>query len=162
MKIRFPLAVAVLSFALAACGGDADDGSTGALPPLSRKPASTSRFDGVKVGHILISKDGQGNRTPKVKRTKAEAFALANSYLNDIKGGRDFLEMAAKFSEDVDAKNKPNTNCGEPGVYEGAFIEIKHFDPAWQEAALKTPVGAVAPEPVESEHFGYFLIKRIK
>ncbi len=159
MKIRFPFAVAVLAFGLSACG-DAEEGSPPALPPLTKKPASTSKFEGVRVGHILISKDGKGRRVPKVTRSKADALALAKSILADVKGGRDFLEAARTFSEDVGPDNKLNSNSGEPGVYQGAQIE--GFDPAWQEAALKTPVGTVAPEPVESEQYGYFLIKRLK
>jgi hypothetical protein len=135
VKIRFPFAVASLAFALAACGGEASDDAPATLPPVLPKPAAASKFEGMKVAHILIAKDGLGRREPKVKRTKADALALAKSLLADVKGGRDFLEVAAKFSEDV-TDNKPNTNCGE--------------------------VGTVAPEPVESEHYGYFLIKRIK
>lgn len=160
MKIRFPSAVAVFALALASCGDDAGENAPGAVPPTIRKPAATSKFDGVRVAHILIAKDGKGRREPKIRRTREDALALAKSLLADIKGGRDFLEVAGKFSEDVDGANKLNSNCGEPGVYEGAQIE--GFDPAWKDAAFKTPAGTVAAEPVESESYGFFLIKRIK
>lgn len=159
MKIRLAALAVLAAVSFAGCGdskpaGGASVGATSAPPPAA------SPFATAKVAHILIAKDGRGRRTPKITRTKADAYTLAKSLLADIKGGRDFLEVASKFSEDVGPDNKLNTNCGEPGVYFGAAIE--GFDPAWKDAALKTPVGSVAAEPVESESYGYFLIKRIQ
>lgn len=164
MKHRFAVAVVWLSFVLAGCGYDDDSSTPPPKPragPSAKTPPSNSKFADAKVAHILIAVDGKGSRQPKVTRTKAQALELAKSILMDVKvRGADFLERAAKFSDDVDASNKPNTNAGEPGVYQGTLID--QFDSAWKDAALKTPVGEVAPEPVESGAFGYFLIKRIK
>lgn len=153
------LAVLFASTALVFVGcGEDPAAKKPSSPPRAGKPTG-SRFAGMKVSHILIARDGR--REPKVTRTNEQCLELANSILSDLKAGRDFQELATKFTDDWNPRDlKPNTNCGEPGSYQGEVID--NFVPSFQDALLATPVGTVHPTPVFEPTYGYFVIKRVK
>ncbi len=162
MKIRFAAlvaltAVSLAGLSLAGCGDSKPAGSgPGAVPATT--PPKASPFADVKISHILIAMEGR--RKPPMKRTKEQCLEVAKSVLRDVQGGRDFLETAGRFSDDVNQEGKLNTNCNEPGSYQGTVID--NFVKPFQDAVLKTPVGTIYPEPVYADPYGYFLIKRVK
>ena len=163
MKIRLASLVAVTAaslagLSLAGCGDSAPAGSRPSATPATPTPPKASPFADVKISHILIAMEGR--RKPPMKRTKEQALEIAKSVLRDVQGGRDFLETAGRFSDDVNQEGKLNTNCNEPGSYQGTVID--NFVKPFQDAVLKTPVGTVHPEPVYADPYGYFLIKRVK
>jgi hypothetical protein len=135
------------ALALAACDGGTDaggqaSGASGTTAPRADPPA--------QVTHILIAY--QGAARSKAKRSKEEASALAKSILADVVAGRDMATLVAKFSDDPShVKNK--------GVF--SVSPDAPLAPAFKKAGLETPVGRVAPQPVETE-FGFHVIRRDK
>jgi parvulin-like peptidyl-prolyl isomerase len=129
-------------------GGGAAPGAAGA-PPADGK---------MTVTHFLIAfKSAQ--YMPQAKRTKEQAREVAKSLLQDAVGGRPFEEIVEKFTDDKDQKTgKPNTNNGKPGSY---TFPPPQMMPAFDKAARDTPVGKIAPEPVETP-YGFHVIRRDK
>ena len=163
MKIRLAALAALTTVSLAGlplagCGDSKPAGQGPASSPYATTPPKASQFAGMKISHILIAMEGR--RKPVMKRTKEQALQIAKSVLRDVQGGRDFFDAASNFSDDVNPEGKLNTNCNEPGSYEGAVMD--NFVKPFQDAVLNTPVGTICPEPVYADPYGYFLIKRIK
>jgi hypothetical protein len=140
---------------LAACGeSPSTPGGSGGTPPAATPSASAP----LTVTHFLIA-----YRDPSymkdATRTKEQALAVAKSLLQDAIGGRPFDEIVEKFTDDRDRKTgKPNTNNGKPGSY---TFPPPQMMPAFDKAARATPVGKIAPEPVETP-YGYHVIRRDK
>lgn len=97
----------------------------------------------VKVAHILLRVPY--NSTPeddrKAQQKAKEVYLLA-------KGGKDFVELAKKYSEDEATKN----NGGQLG-----FISRNQLTPEFTEKAFSMKQGEVS-EPVKTR-FGYHVIK---
>ena len=62
---------------------------------------------------------------------KDSAKALATKLFNDIKGGKDFAEVARQFSQDPSARNGGDMRWMGPRMY----------IPAFEEVAMKAPIG---------------------
>ena len=84
----------------------------------------------VKASHILVS-----------------TLEEANHVLSELKAGKEFSELARKYSSCPSGKN-----CGDLGFF-GKGQMIKEFE----EEAFKMKVGAVS-KPVKTK-FGYHIIK---
>lgn len=153
MRRLLCLAAAATLLPLAACDASA--------PPPSGRPGTASDAPPAQetwtVTHVLVAHSGSPAPQHKdLSRTKAEALALAKSLLVDVANGRAFDELVRKFTDDRDAKQKPNTNNETPGSYTfGPGMMV----PAFEKAARDTPVGKVTPEPVETP-YGYHIIRR--
>ena len=94
----------------------------------------------------------------KVVRSKAVGKQVAMSLIAEIQAGRSFEDLVTKFTGDLDKDGKPNTNNGKPGSYTftpGMMV------PAFEQAAKATPVGKLAPEPIETP-YGYHILRRDK
>ena len=96
----------------------------------------------MEVAHILI-------RTKS--RTKQTATILADSVYTLLNEGRNFENMAAKFSDDT--KTKSN------GGYLG-FFGINQYEVAFEDAAFALEEDGTYTKPVES-NLGFHIIKRI-
>lgn len=92
-----------------------------------------------KASHILISTDG---------RTEDEALARATAALERLRGGADFAEVAAEYSDDASVEQ----NGGDLGFFaRGAMVK------PFEEAAFAMDSGELS-EPVRTQ-FGFHLIK---
>lgn len=160
MNRRVLLALgAALALALPAC----DQSSTSTPTPPSSSTPPPSAAPQITVTHVLIAFKGpmteRMQALKNVTRSKAEALALAKSLLAEVQGGRSLDELVEKFTEDRSQEGKPNTNNDKPGSYTWPTRDIPAMDPAFEKASRATPVGKLAPEPVETV-FGYHLIRR--
>ena len=164
------LALLILAGSLPGCDGDAGKAPPAAPPPAETKtpPATKPPASGVPaapgdpraeplevtVGHVLYSYKGASRS--KVGRTKEQALALAKDAIVQVKKGRPLADLV--WQSDDQGPSGANTNRGEPGTY--TFMRGA-MEPAFTEASFSTPVGQVAPEPVETP-YGYHVIVRIK
>jgi parvulin-like peptidyl-prolyl isomerase len=87
------------------------------------------------------------------------AKTIATSLQQDIVDGRmTFEEAMEKYTEDRGPDGKVNPpGGGKPGQY--SFRMEDSFVPEFKEAGRTTPVGKLAPQPIETM-FGYHLIRR--
>ncbi len=58
----------------------------------------------IGAAHILIAYKGSMRAAPTITRSKPEAQRLANTVLNQAKGGANFGDLAVKYSDDPSAK----------------------------------------------------------
>lgn len=98
----------------------------------------------MEIAHILFRKKGGG-------RTTASAHALADSVYNLLKEGRNFENMAAKFSNDSNTKHK--------GGYLGYF-GVNQYERAFEDAAFALQENGDYTKPVAT-NLGFHIIKRI-
>ncbi len=162
MNRRVVVALATLgALALPGC----DQSSTSKPAPASSSAAPTPAAPQITVTHVLIAFKGPMTERmaalKNVTRSKADAQRLAKSLLTEVQGGRSFDDLVEKFTEDRDQDGKANTNNAKPGSYTWPTPQIPAMDPAFEKASRETPVGKMAPEPVETV-FGYHLIRRDK
>ena len=101
--------------------------------------AKTTAPDSVKVSHIMLA--GQTEERTKV---------LADSLMNEIKGGADFAELAKKFSVDQAAENG-----GELGWFTEATA-LRGVNEEFKNAIFSTPVNQVS---VVKSMYGTHLVK---
>jgi len=160
--MRCPLLAAALvalaalaALALAAC-------DAGTPTPTTKKPTPAPAAAGAEwtVTHILIatSDSPSPQHQGKVVRSKAVGKQVAQSLIAEIQAGRAFEDLVTKFTGDLDKDGKPNTNNGKLGSYTfGTGMMV----PAFEQAAKDTPVGKVAPEPIETP-YGYHIVRRDK
>lgn len=145
---------AVAALALPACGQESS--SKPAPAPASSTAPPTPSTPQLTVTHVLIGFQGP---MEGVTRSKADALRLAKSLLVEVQEGRSFDDLVGKHSEDRGPGGQPNTNNGKPGSYTWPTRQIPQMDPAFERASRATPVGKMAPEPVETV-YGYHLIRR--
>lgn len=162
MNRRVVLALGALALlALPGC----DQSSDKSPAPSSSSTPPPSAPGQLTVTHVLIAYKGpMTERMPSLKgvtRSKADALRLAKSLLAEVQGGRSLDDLVEKFTEDRSQEGKPNTNNAKPGSYTWPTPQIPAMDPAFEKASRATPVGKMAPEPVETV-FGYHLIRRDK
>lgn len=117
--------------------------------PLGGTGAAAASVDQpIAARHILISWKGavQANAAT---RSKDEARALAESLLQRLRAGEDFVALARKYSDD----QVSGTRGGSLGVFgRGAMVA------AFEQAAYALPIGGLSGL-VESP-FGYHIIRR--
>lgn len=161
------LSALLLTTALAAvpgCGGDSGAPAakppasppTGAATPSPRAGDPRAEPYEVTVRHVLYAYKGASRS--KVGRTKEQARMLAESAIADLAKGRSFEEIVAN-TDDLQGDGTPNPKGGPPGQY--TITRASGFAGPFVEAAYSTPVGQVAPQPVETE-FGFHVIRRVK
>lgn len=103
----------------------------------------------VSARHILITWKGLGNAAPEVKRTKAEAKALAEKIATEARQNPNgFPALADKYTEDQSGKG----NGGDLG-----FFTRERMVKPFSDAAFAAKPGSVVG-PVASQ-FGYHVIK---
>ncbi|MCD6376471.1 MAG: peptidylprolyl isomerase [Caldisericaceae bacterium] len=117
------------------------------VPEEEIREAFEKRRDEVKARHILIQY--KGARNSKVKRSKEEAFKLAEKILREAKSGKtSFNYLAEKYSDDPSAKK----NKGDLGYFTwGQMVD------EFQKAAFSMEPGQIS-EPVETP-YGFHIIK---
>ena len=97
--------------------------------------------DSVKVSHVLISY--QGNQYVQANRTQAQAQALADSLVTELKKGRlSFADAAKKYSDDPTVQE----NGGDAGwmPYVGTSPELEtflFFNPKGSVRVVESPMG---------------------
>jgi len=96
----------------------------------------------MEIAHILIRKNNIANSDPK---------GLVDSVYNLLKEGRNFENMAAKFSYDEKTKQK--------GGYLG-FFGINQYELSFENAAFDLKTDDSYSKPTET-NIGYHIIKRI-
>ncbi|MDY0081608.1 MAG: peptidylprolyl isomerase [Ignavibacteriaceae bacterium] len=101
------------------------------------------RIPKIRVSHILISYSN-----PDGSVDTAAAYATMDSVLAELKAGRDFGEVAKRFSDDTGTKDKG----GDLG-----FFERRMMVPEFDEAAFNLGVGQVSD--VVKTNFGLHVIK---
>ncbi|NNF21951.1 MAG: hypothetical protein HKN67_08410 [Saprospiraceae bacterium] len=106
----------------------------------NRRPARGQ----IELAHILLRKKG-------VNRTLPQTKILADSVYFLLQQGRNFENMAGKFSDDSKTKGK--------GGYLG-FLAINQYDVIFEDAAFTLEKDGDYSKPVETE-IGYHIIKRI-
>jgi hypothetical protein len=117
-------------------------------------PMPTPKLDeavpeSIAVQHVLIAYRGAKGASKTVKRSKAEAKKLAEQVLTEARGGADFSDLAARYSDDPGAKASRG-NLGKRK--RDAFV------PAFADAAFRLKEGEVS-DVVETE-FGFHIIQR--
>jgi NIMA-interacting peptidyl-prolyl cis-trans isomerase 1 len=146
---------------LAACGKTepAPQPAASAAPapsvaPAAPTPTPTPKVDepvpeSIAVQHVLVAYRGAKGAPKTVKRSKAEAKKLAEQVLSEARGGADYSDLAARYSDDPGAKASRG-NLGKRK--RDAFV------PAFADAAFRLKEGEVS-DVVETE-FGFHIIKR--
>ena len=118
--------------------------------PLVPKEVLLKGKDNIKVeinvSHILVAHKNSRLQSPP-KRTKDEAFLLAQNIKNELEVGKDFGGLAKKYSDDQSAKK----NSGALG-----WVGWGRTTSSFQEAAFSLDVGSVS-RPILTD-FGYHLI----
>jgi parvulin-like peptidyl-prolyl isomerase len=105
--------------------------------------------------HYLVVLTANPGSNPAIKpHTQAEAKAIIDNALADLKAGQSFEAVVAKYTEDS-GKN----NGGEIGII--GPESAGQFDPTFVKAALALKPGEVTTTPVYSPDFGYFLLKAV-
>ncbi|MBT8233792.1 MAG: hypothetical protein HKO66_00170 [Saprospiraceae bacterium] len=108
------------------------------IKPISKRPARGE----MEIAHILVRNK---------ELSKAGAKILIDSIYNLLGEGRNFENMAAKFS--ADTKSKHN------GGYLG-FFGINQYEETFEKAAFEIPEDGGYTQPVAT-NIGYHIIKRI-
>ncbi len=98
----------------------------------------------VEIAHILI-------RKKSLKRNLSETKILVDSIHGLLVKGRNYENMAAKFSEDTKTKGK--------GGYLG-YIGINQYETAFEDGAFALKNDNEYSQPIETE-IGYHILKRI-
>ena len=99
-----------------------------------------------RASHILVCYEGA--LRCEETRTKEDAYALAQTVLEEIKAGADFSELAKQYSDDPSAE----FNGGDLGWFtKGQMV------PAFETAVFSMSVGEIAEAPVETD-FGYHIV----
>ena len=101
------------------------------------------RVQKIKASHILIS-----YMNPEGVIDSAGAKLTMDSVLTELKTGKDFAELAKKYSDDTGTKDKG----GDLG-----FFERRMMVPEFDEAAFNLDVGQLSD--VVQTNFGYHIIK---
>ncbi len=119
------------------------------VPEKEIRDAFEKRREQVKASHILIQYKGSRGSSGKIKRSKEEAFKLAEKIAREAKSGKtSFEELAQKYSDDPSAKS----NKGNLGYFSwGQMVD------AFQKAAFSMQPGEIS-DPVETP-YGYHIIK---
>ncbi len=94
----------------------------------------------VRISAILIRGDKRGDKA---------ARELANSLIDSLKNGADFVKLVKEYSEH-DYSRKENGD-----LY---YITVNQILPEIEDAMYETPVGQIYPEPIKTA-YGYFIIK---
>ena len=117
------------------------------IPEKEIREAFEKQKDEVKARHILIQYKGAKNS--KAKRSKEEAFKLAEKIAREAKSGKtSFNYLAEKYSDDPSAKG----NKGDLGYFTwGQMVD------AFQKAAFSMKPGEIS-DPVETP-YGFHIIK---
>ncbi len=117
------------------------------VPEEEIREAFEKQRDEVKARHILIQY--KGARNSRAKRSKEEAFKLAEKVAREAKSGKtSFNYLAEKYSDDPSAK----TNKGDLGYFTwGQMVD------AFQQVAFSMKPGEIS-DPVETP-YGYHIIK---
>jgi len=102
----------------------------------------------LSASHILVMHAGSKRRSTSVTRSKEAALTRAKEALARIRGGSDFAEVAAEYS---DCPSK--ARGGDLGIFSATEMA-----PAFSDAVLSLAIGEVS-EPVETD-YGYHIIKR--
>ncbi|RMD80017.1 MAG: parvulin peptidyl-prolyl isomerase [Lentisphaerae bacterium] len=105
----------------------------------------------IAASHILIAYKGAERAGANVTRSKEEARKLAEKVLKMAKEGKDFAELARKYS-DGPSKSKG----GDLGTFKKGVMH-KNFE----KAAWKLKVNEICDSIVETP-FGFHIIKRTK
>lgn len=108
--------------------------------PGLRKYYKQSQLE-FRVAHILVKID--------TTRNENAALELANSIIDSVNNGSDWVEMAARHSGDP----KTAENGGDLYYYSGAKLGGEFL-----KSLLVTEIGKIASEPVRSR-FGYHIIR---
>jgi peptidyl-prolyl cis-trans isomerase D len=160
--IRLALALALL---LLACGpgskgGPAMNNRMNAPAPVAQGSDVTSGdilarepvANNAQVKHILVSwKDNESASDERAtKRTKAEAEALINSLMTQIKAGADFDMLMKQHSEDPGSASSARAYPVSPDAQ--LVIEFKQL-------SLRLNVNEVG---VVQSDFGFHIIKRVE
>ena len=103
----------------------------------------------IRAKHILIMHEESERKPGDIKRTRAEAKALAEQALAKIRGGADFDAMVDEYSDEPGAKERH----GDLERF-GRRTMVKAFE----DAAFRLKVGEVS-DVVETP-FGFHIIKR--
>lgn len=106
--------------------------------PVSKR---TARGE-MEISHILVRNKENGKQAAKV---------LIDSIYGLLENGRNFENMAAKFSNDTKTKNN--------GGYIG-FFGINQFEESFEKAAFDLPNDGAYTKPIATA-IGYHIIKRI-
>ncbi len=121
--------------------------SAPAIVPSAKPPAAEP--ESVAIQHVLVAYRGARGAPRTVKRTKVDAKKLAEQVLAEARAGKDFSELAARYSDDPGSRD----NRGNLGKRRRADL-VKPF----ADAAFRLEEGEVS-DVVETE-FGFHVIKR--
>jgi hypothetical protein len=105
--------------------------------------------ESVACQHVLVAWRGAKRAPREVTRSKAEAKRLADEVATKARGGGDFSELVAKYSDDPGSKNSRG-NLGK--------FKREAMVPQFSQAAFALQVGQIS-DPVETP-FGFHVIKR--
>ncbi len=106
----------------------------------SLKDFYNKRLYELRVSHIMIRPDTLSDE---------EAKSLATEIIKRVQNGESYEELAKEYSADQFSRNKGGD------IY---YITAGQIIPEFEDAAYKTPVGEVYPEPVKTQ-YGYHIIK---
>lgn len=157
--------VVVAALALIACDDKDKSAPVDAAPPVvsiapiassvppaaSSAPAATAETaapTSIAAQHVLVAYKGAKGAPKDVTRSKADAKKRADEVVAKAKGGTDFSELAAQYSDDDSKTRQGNL---------GKFTRDKMVKP-FADAAFALKVGEIS-EPVETV-FGFHVIKR--
>ena len=104
--------------------------------------------DAIRASHILVS--FKGALRSEINRDRGEAKKLVEKILKELKSGRDFSDLARKYSDGP---------SGPKGGDLGRF-ERGQMVPEFDQAVFRLDTGAIS-DIVETK-FGYHIIKRTK
>ena len=105
------------------------------------------------ITQILLTYQRQSGPTKNAKRSKEETHALAVSIIDRIRHGERMEELLVRYTDDLNPEGKP-FNDGSYAITPSSAVKA-----AVQRAAFDTPVGEVAPEPVDTG-IAYLVIRR--
>lgn len=117
--------------------------------PMGYVIAQRCPIEKVHTRHILLRYKGAKNADAKLKRSRAEALALAEALATEIAEGGDFQALAREKSEDGSAERGGDLGPVGRGM----------FAPAYEAAAFALAPGATS-KVVETD-FGFHIIQRV-